>query len=152
VLTVKPRARTTASAALSPSAEALVPPDSVLPVPWWVNAGAGAVRVVLGLDVPLLSLGVVVVLVGVVAVLVVVLVRGAAVEVVCSGNGVLATVTVFVPPPQPASSAASARLRRGIGVFRRLRFIAFMIFAARCAPPRLGSSPRVSPLLDLQGP
>ena len=105
---MKPFACTTASAALSPSA--LSPVVAPVPPPW-VNAGAVAVRVVLGLAVPPLSLGgAVVVLVGVVevaVVVVVVLALGALVEVVPSGSGVLAS-TVFVPPPQPASSAASA--------------------------------------------
>jgi len=138
---VKPFACTTASAALSPSPPS--PPVVVVPVPPpWVNAGAVAVRVVLGLAVPPLSLGgAVVALVGVVEVavaLVVVLVRGALVEVVPSGSGVLAS-TVFVPPPQPASSAASATPRSGAGFMRKPCLIVSMIFAAM-------------PLLDLQGP
>ena len=92
----------------------------VVPVPSpWVNAGAVAVRVVLGPAVPPLSLGgAVVALVGVVevaVVVVVVLARGALVEVVPSGSGVLAS-TVFVPPPQPASSAASAIPRRAVEI------------------------------------
>ena len=66
---MKPFACTTASAPLSPSAPS---PSSVPVPPLWVNAGAGAVRVVLGLAVPPLSLGgAVVVLVGVVEVAVV---------------------------------------------------------------------------------
>jgi hypothetical protein len=89
-----------------------------------VKAGAVAVRVVLGLAVPPLSLeGAVVVLVDVVvAVVVVALVCGALVEVVPSGNGVLAS-TVFVPPPQPANSAASATARRAGGSVEKGRLM-----------------------------
>ena len=100
-----------------------------------MNAGAVAVRVVLGLEVPPLPDGAEVLVGVVVVVLVVVLVRGTVVE-VCSGSGVLATLTVFVPPPQPASSAASARPRRGMGVFERRGRIVSMIFVACRAPPR----------------
>jgi hypothetical protein len=110
-------------------------------LPWWVNAGAVAVRVVPGLAVPPLPLGGAVVVlvdaveVGVVVVFVV-LVAVAPVEVVPSGSGVLAS-TVFVPPPQPASSAASAIARRAVGIVGERRLMASMIFAARPAPPRL---------------
>jgi hypothetical protein len=66
------------------------------------NAGSGAERVV---DVPVLVVGLVVV--GVVAVVdFCVLVVGAVVAVLDTG-GALAAVTVFVPEPQAASSAAA---------------------------------------------
>jgi hypothetical protein len=88
-----------------------------------VKAGAVAVRVVLGLAVLPPSLVLVgVVDVAVVVVVVVALVRGALVEVVPSGNGVLAS-TVFVPPPQPASSAASATARRAVGTVGKSRLM-----------------------------
>ncbi len=152
-VTVKPFARTTASAALSPSAVAPVAPVAAP----WVNAGAVAVRVVLGLEVPPFPLGVVVVVfvevVAVTVVLVVVLVCGAPVEVVPSGSGVLAS-TVFVPPPQPASSAASATPRRAMGIVGGHRLMASMIFATCSAPPglpaRLAGATQLSPRLGIR--
>ncbi len=96
-----------------------------------MNAGAVAVRVVLGLAVPPLSLGGAgVVLVGVV---VVVVVAGCVVVVLvlvlCTG-GALATETVFVPPPhRPA--APRAPLRGAARELWKACLIASMIFAAR---------------------
>jgi hypothetical protein len=104
-----------------------------------VNAGAVAVRVVAaGPDVPPCSLAAGVVLVGVVDGVVVVLVRGVVVGVVvvASGSGALATLTVFVPPPQPASSTvARVAPRKSMGILVR-GLIAWMVFAVRGTPPR----------------
>ena len=95
-LAVYPCVRTTVSAAGSPSAVA----------PFSVNAGAVAVRVVVGAGVPPPEVvPVVVVPVGAVVVLVV----GCAV--VCAGSGELATDTVLVAPPQPPSRAVRAAVR-----------------------------------------
>jgi hypothetical protein len=116
---------------------------------WWVNAGAVAVRVVVGLEVP--PLGVLaggVVLIGVVAGLVCV-VGVVVVPVVCAG-GVLAIDTVFVPPPHPPSSAAPAQtsttssvgvVGRPLGVVGRPSLMTLMIFATSGAPPRPGLLP-----------
>jgi hypothetical protein len=112
----------------------------VLPEPGCVNAGSGAVRVVEGAALPPFSLGagvvdvVLVVLAGVERVLVV----GAVVAVLCSGSGVLATVTVFVPPPQPASSSARAIPSSWGRVLRKPRLIALMVFAANHLAPGNG--------------
>ena len=125
---VKPFALRTASAPLSPSAVATVP------VPVCVNAGSGAVRVVVGPEVPPFSLGAGVVLFGVLARVVVVVGCVVVVFVPCAG-GALAMDTVFVPPPQPASSATKATPRPSVSVERKLRLIALMIFAAGHAPP-----------------
>jgi hypothetical protein len=101
----------------------------------WVNAGAGAVRVVVGLEVPPLgALAGGVVLVGVV-VLERVCVRGVVVVVVLCTGGALAMDTVFVPPPQPASSATKATPRPSVSVERKLRLMILMIFAVGHAPP-----------------
>jgi hypothetical protein len=108
-----------------------------------VNAGSGAERVVV---VP------VAVLVGVLAELVCVcvlwVVLGVAVELV-GVSGALETVTVFVPPPHAASSAAAlassaTTLARSAFdlVLQPVRCILRMVFATRLGPPRLvGASP-----------
>ena len=108
---VKPFALRTASAPLSPSAVATVP------VLVCVNAGSGAVRVVVGPEVPPFSLGAVVVLVGVLARVVVVsgCVVAVVVSVRCAG-GALATETVFVAPPHPPSSTARVTPSSSTGV------------------------------------
>jgi hypothetical protein len=102
----------------------------------WVNAGAGAVRVVVvGLEVPPLGVlaGGVVLVVGVVGGFV--LVCGAVdVVVVCDG-GVLATDTVLVLPPQPVSRATPGTPRRSTNVDRKPRLMTLMIFAARIRRP-----------------
>jgi hypothetical protein len=110
-----------------------------------VNAGSGAERVV---DVPVVPVEVLVelVCVGVVCVLSVVL--GVAVELV-GISGALETVTVFVPPPHAANSAAApvssaATLARSAVdlVLEPVRCILRMVFATRLGPPRwFGASP-----------
>jgi hypothetical protein len=104
---VYPRERTTAAAPLAPSAF-----DSCC-----VNAGSGAVRVVV-----LLVLGVVCVCVGVVCVLVVCV--DGVVAVVCETGGALVTVTVFVEEPHAASSAIATSASEIETVLRMARRIA----------------------------
>jgi hypothetical protein len=104
---VYPRERTTAAAPLAPSAF-----DSCC-----VNAGSGAVRVVV-----LVVLGVVCVCVGVVCVLVVCVERVVAV-VVCETGGALVTVTVFVEEPHAASRAiatSASEIETVLSVARRI--------------------------------
>jgi hypothetical protein len=108
-------------------------------VPSCVNAGEVAVRVVVGLEAPPCSLGGGVVLVGVLAGVLVELVCGVVLVAVAAGRGVLATVTVLVPPPQPARSAARVTPSSSVGVLEVLRtrvLIVLMVFATRRAPPR----------------
>jgi hypothetical protein len=96
------------------------------------------VRVVVGPEAPpavvvgVVLVDVVVVAVGVVAVE---LVRGAVVVPVCAGSGVLATDTVFVPPPQPPNTTPAGP-RISVSVKSKPRLIALMIFAARRPAPR----------------
>jgi hypothetical protein len=99
------------------------------------------VRVVVGPEVPPFGVPAAgVVLVDVLAGLAVfepVLVVGVVVVPVCTG-GALATETVFVPPPQPLSSAAPASPMSSAGTVGKLRFMTVMIFAAHRPPPRRG--------------
>jgi hypothetical protein len=100
------------------------------------------VRVVLGPEVPPLGVpvvGVVLVdvLAGVLAVELVLVVCVLVVPVVWTG-GALATETVFVPPPQPLSSAAPASPTSSAGTAGEPRLMTSMVFAALGTPPRFG--------------
>jgi len=91
-----------------------------------VNAGSGAVRVVVGPGVPPF----VVVCAGVVVVEVVLVVGRVVVPVLSDGAGALDTDTVLVPPPHPPSSNPTTSV-----VGSRPCLIASMVFVARLRPP-----------------
>ena len=133
---MKPFARTTAVAPLSPSAA----PS------FCVKAGSGAAWVLVGACAPPFVVACAgVVLCGVVAVEVVSVVVGAFVPVVCVTVGVPATDTVLVAEPHPPSSAPPDTPRTTATSAETLLVIVCMLFAASVGSPRFAERDRPLP-------
>jgi hypothetical protein len=125
---VKPFARTTDAAPVTPSAF-----DSV-----FVNAGSGAEWVLVGAPLVLVGAAVVVGVLGVVEGVV----FGCVLVAVVETGGTLETVTVLVPDPQAPSSTAPDTPSSAALAGHRARLITLMVFAVRaCAP---GTAPGIA--------